>query len=88
MIVSAELSLYALTDQYEQSVIDFIHALRAQPGIEVVTNGLSTQVVGEYAAVMEALKLSMEPTLAEEVTCAFVIKILNVGIEPGKALQL
>jgi len=88
MIVSAELSLYALTDQYEQPVIDFIHLLRAQPGIEVVTNGLSTQAVGEYAAVMEALKLAMEPTLAGTVTCSFVIKILNVGISPGKEVRV
>ena len=88
MIISAELSLYALTDQYEKPVIDFIHQLRAQPGVEVVTNGLSTQIVGAYAAVMDALKLSMEPTLAGEITCSFVIKILNVGIAPGKALQL
>lgn len=88
MIVSAELSLYALTDQYEQPVIDFIHLLRAQPGVEVVTNGLSTQVVGAYADVMEALKLSMEPTLSGAITCSFVIKILNVGIEPGKVVEL
>ncbi|MEM6769269.1 MAG: hypothetical protein AAF597_01690 [Bacteroidota bacterium] len=88
MTVSAELSLYALTDSYEQPVIDFIHALRAQPKIEVVTNGLSTQVVGEYAAVMEALKQSMEPTLAREETCSFVIKILNVRIQPGEQVEV
>ena len=88
MIVSAELSLYALTDQYEQPVIDFIHQLRVQPGVKVATNGLSTQVVGEYAAVMDALKTSMEPTLAGAITCSFVIKILNVGIAPGAEVSV
>ncbi len=88
MIVSAELSLYALTTDYEQPVVDFIHLLRVQPGVEVATNGLSTQLVGEYAAVMEALKLSMEPTLAGAATCSFVIKILNVGISPGAEVKV
>lgn len=88
MMVSAELSLYALTEDYEQPVIDFIHTLRAQPGMEVVTNGLSTQVVGEYAAVMAGLGNAMEPTLAGSVTCSFVIKILNVGITPGAAVAV
>ncbi|MEO0732296.1 MAG: hypothetical protein AAFZ52_05650 [Bacteroidota bacterium] len=87
-MVSAELSLYPLTPAYEAPIIDFIHRLRAQPGVAVATNGLSTQLTGEYAAVMAALTASMEPTLAGEVTCSFVIKLLNVQIDPGATVSV
>ena len=86
MIISAELSLYPLTPAYETTIIDFIGLLREQPGITVAVNGLSTQLTGEYAAVMGAISTAMEPTLAGPVTCSFVMKILNVAIEPGKAV--
>lgn len=87
-MVSAELSLYPLTPDYAPIIIDFIQRLREQPGIVVATNGLSTQITGEYAQVMEALKVAMEPTLKGETTCSFVIKLLNVSIEPGQVLSL
>ncbi|MEM9261874.1 MAG: YkoF family thiamine/hydroxymethylpyrimidine-binding protein [Bacteroidota bacterium] len=85
-MISAEISLYPLTPDYEGIIIDFIHLLRAQPGLEVATNGLSTQLTGEYQAVMAAITKAMEPTLAGKVTCSFVLKILNVGIDPGAAV--
>lgn len=86
--VSAELSLYPLTPDYVEPITDFIHRLREQPGIEVATNGLSTQLTGEYGAVMQALTLAMAPTLQGAVACSFVIKLLNVGIEPGRVVEV
>ena len=87
-MVSAELSLYPLTPDYETPIIAFIHRLRQQAGVNVATNGLSTQLTGEYAAVMKALTVAMEPTLVGEVTCSFVIKLLNVEIEAGAAVDV
>lgn len=84
MIVSAELSLYPLTPDYEIPILAFIRNLRRQPDVKVATNGLSTQLTGEYTAVMQALTHAMEPTLEEAFTCSFVIKLLNVGVVPGK----
>ena len=86
--VSAELSLYPLTPDYEAPIKVFIRRLREQPGIEVATNGLSTQLTGEYGAVMQALTLAMAPTLQSEFSCSFVIKLLNVGVEPGRAVEI
>lgn len=88
MITSAELSLYPLTPDYTEVIIPFIHQLRAQPGITVATNGLSTQLTGDYDAVMAALTEAMRPTLSGKVTCSFVIKVLNVGIEPGAGVEI
>ncbi len=88
MIISAELSLYPLTPDYTEVIISFIHQLRAQPGITVATNGLSTQLTGDYDSVMAAITEAMRPTMAGKVTCSFVIKVLNVSIEPGAGVEV
>ena len=88
MQVSAELSLYPLTRDYEEPILNFIHDLRGQPGISVATSSLSTQLTGEYDAVMRALTAAMRPTLAGETTCSFVIKLLNVAVEPGREVTV
>ena len=87
-MVSAELSLYPLTQGYIDPIVAFIKLLREQPGVEVATNGLSTQLTGEYRDVMAALTTAMEPTLGGAVTCSFVIKILNVGVTPGAEVRV
>lgn len=88
MTVSAELSLYPLTPDYEAPILAFIRTLNEQPGITTATSGLSTQLTGEYPAVMQALTVAMKPTLAGEAACSFVIKLLNVGIAPGKSVAI
>lgn len=87
-MTSAELSLYPLTPDYEPVIISFIHLLRQQPGVEVATNGLSTQLTGNYADVMAALTVAMQPTMEGAITCSFVIKVLNVGVEPGAEVKV
>ncbi|MFK8161041.1 MAG: hypothetical protein AB8H12_01150 [Lewinella sp.] len=87
MMTSAELSLYPLTANYEPIIIDFIRLLRQQPRVKVATNGLSTQLTGAYADVMAALTVAMQPTMEGAVTtCSFVIKVLNVEVEPGEVV--
>jgi len=87
-MTSAELSLYPLTPDYEPIIIDFIKLLRQQPRVKVATNGLSTQLTGAYADVMAALTVAMLPTIEGTVTCSFVIKVLNVGVEPGEEVEV
>lgn len=86
MKTSAELSLYPLTKDYEPHIIAFIRLLNEQPDIVVATNGLSTQVTGEYDSVMKALTIAMKPSMSEPTTCSFVIKLLNVAISPGEKI--
>jgi uncharacterized protein YqgV (UPF0045/DUF77 family) len=52
MKITVEISLYPLHEAYEQSVLDFIAKLKEHPSIEVKTNGLSTQIFGDYELVM------------------------------------
>lgn len=55
MKVTVEISLYPLHEQYESSVLAFIEKLHKYPEIVVETNGLSTQIFGDYDFVMKEL---------------------------------
>jgi uncharacterized protein YqgV (UPF0045/DUF77 family) len=53
MDVTVEISIYPLTENYEQVVLNFIDQLHQNKNIQVVTNGLSTQMFGNYDEVMQ-----------------------------------
>ena len=55
MIATAEISLYPLHENYEEVIIEYILKLRQYEGLRVETNGMSTQVFGEYDTLMAAL---------------------------------
>jgi uncharacterized protein YqgV (UPF0045/DUF77 family) len=49
MKISIELSLYPLAEQqYKSEIWAFIKRLRNTEGLQVITNGMSTQVFGDY----------------------------------------
>ena len=62
MDISVELTLTPLQDDFEPAIIDFIKALRAS-GLTVLENPLSTQVYGDYEAVMTVLQKEMKTAL-------------------------
>lgn len=80
--------MYPLIQDYEPYIVDFILRLRDQPNITVATNGLSTQITGEYDSVMKALTIAMKPSMTESTTCSFVVKLLNVAISPGEKVVI
>jgi uncharacterized protein YqgV (UPF0045/DUF77 family) len=88
MKVAVDISLYPLQEDFEPPIIDFIHHLRQVASIEVHTNELTTQISGEYTLVMNTLRDAMGHTFQQGGTYSFVIKVLNVGIEPGKVVAL
>ncbi len=88
MQVSVDISLYPLHADYEPPIIEFIRLLKSFPDIQVKTNSLSTQLVGEYDAVMMALKDAMRPSLTGSTKMSFVLKILNVAVEPGEIVDI
>ena len=55
MILTAELSLYPLNDDYLRVITTFIERLNAREGLTVVTNAMSTQLRGEHEVVMSAV---------------------------------
>lgn len=77
MKISIELSLYPLAeDQYKTEIWSFIKKLRAVDGLQVITNGMSTQVFGDYDLavhhVMTQIKHVHENTGAAIFVCKFI----------------
>ncbi|MDT7828550.1 thiamine-binding protein [Pricia sp. S334] len=54
MEISVELTFSPLQDDFEEHIIRFIQKLRAS-GVTILENPLSTQIYGDYDAVMEIL---------------------------------
>jgi uncharacterized protein YqgV (UPF0045/DUF77 family) len=77
MQVAVDISLYPLNGDYVPPIKDFIERLNAHAGLTVATNAMSTQVRGEYGAVMAALQAEMQPTLAGPDRAVFVLKVLG-----------
>ena len=80
MRITVEISLYPLHDDFVPAIREFIVELRAQPGLEVLTNQMSTQLRGEIGAVMAALQAAMTATWAQGGTQVFVTKFLNADL--------
>ncbi|MDC8002746.1 thiamine-binding protein [Aureisphaera galaxeae] len=62
MEISVELTLTPIQDDFEPPIIEFIQNLR-NSGLTVMENPLSTQVYGEYEAVMGVLQKEMKTAL-------------------------
>lgn len=76
MEISVELTLSPLQDSYEQPIIDFIKKLR-NSGLKTLENPLSTQIYGDYDAVMNVLQTEMKTALQAIEVGVLYIKIVK-----------
>ena len=81
MRTAVEISLYPLQGDYIPPIKDFIDRIRADTELNVVTNSMSTQIVGEHRRVFESLAREIEKTFSEGGRRVFVMKVL--GGEPS-----
>ena len=81
MVCSVEISMYPLKENFKPSIIAFIKNLRKYPFIRLTTNGMSTQVFGEYKRVMNAINTEMENTFLNENSVVFNLKVINSDLE-------
>src|SRR5689334_14141348 len=81
MRIAVEISLYPLEADYIPSIKGFIDRVRQYPDLQVITNAMSTQIVGESRQVFAALSNETEKTFAEGGRRVFVMKVL--GGEPS-----
>jgi len=79
MHVAVEMSLYPLTGEFIPPILDFIERLKAQPGLAVATDSMSTQVSGDYDRVFDALKSELRTSLAGPHRAVLVLKVLGGG---------
>ncbi len=77
MKVAADISLYPLDADFIPPIKDVIARLNGYPDLQVATNPMSTQVRGEYAAVMAALTREIGTTFDQVPKAVFAIRILN-----------
>ena len=77
MKIAVDISLYPLDEDFIPPIKDVIGRLNAHDGLEVWTNAMSTQLVGEFDDVMNALKQEIGTTFEQLPKAVFAIKILN-----------
>lgn len=78
MQISIELSLYPLAQtQYKSEIWAFIKRLRNTEGLKVVTNGMSTQVFGEYDLAVNKVMKEIKQVHSTVGAAVFVCKFIS-----------
>lgn len=80
MRITAEMSLYPLSPDFVTHIRSFIERLRGRPGVEVVTNAMSTQVRGELDAVTGAIHDCLREAARQDPTVVLVVKYLTADL--------
>ena len=77
MDIGVEISLYPLHQEFIPPIQNFIDRLNADQRLRIVTNSMSTQVFGDYEAVMPTLLRQLRTTLEHNDKAVFVMKVLG-----------
>lgn len=79
MKTSVEISYYPLDQEFVPPIREFIDRVNRHKGLTVQTNGMSTQVFGEYELVMKALTEEIRESFKNPHS-VFVMKIINADL--------
>lgn len=79
MKISVEISFYPLRPEFVSPILEFIERLRNYETVESITNGMSTQVFGDYDAVMSAITTEIKASFALPHS-VFMLKIVNADL--------
>lgn len=77
MKVAVDISLYPLDADFIPPIKDVIERFNGHDDIEVWTNAMSTQLLGEYKTVMRVLEQEIGATFKELPKAVFTIRIIN-----------
>lgn len=80
MKTSVDISYYPLQPEFVTPILDFIQRLNTYDQIEAKTNGMSTQVFGDYNDVMNILTTEIGKSF-EIPHSVFVLKIINADLK-------
>ena len=80
MKTSVDISYYPLKDEFIPHILDFIDRMNKYDNIICQTNGMSTQVFGEYDDVMGALTEEIRKSF-ELPHSVFILKIINADLQ-------
>ena len=76
MNTSVDISYYPLKEEFIPPIKDFIYRLNQYDTLTVKTNGMSTQIFGEYDEVMKAITVEIKKSFALPHS-VFILKIIN-----------
>ncbi len=76
MNISVEISYYPLQEEFVPHIRDFIDRLNNYASLHCITNGMSTQVFGDFDNVMDAISNEIKKSF-ELPHSVFVLKIIN-----------
>lgn len=76
MIMTLELSMYPLQEDYKTLILDFIRQLNTYPDLRVNTSATATMVVGEYKDIMQMLTQMLAWSYETHGKCVFVAKFI------------
>lgn len=79
MKTSVDISYYPLNQEYVPPIREFIERINTHPGLIVQTNGMSTQIFGEYDDLMNALTGEIKQSF-DNPHSVFVMKIINADL--------
>lgn len=78
MQISIELSLYPLAEQsFKTEIWRFIKRLRQIKGLNIITNGMSTQVFGEYDLAVNSVMAEIKQVHQTLGAAVFVCKFIS-----------
>lgn len=80
MKISVEISYYPLQEEYIPAIMEFIDRLKRHKDIQMQINGMSTQVFGEFKAVMKAITTEIEHSFTIP-SSVFILKIINSDLQ-------
>ena len=81
MKCSVEISMYPLDVNYIEPITFFIKRLKRQTFISLETNGMSTQVFGDYDNVMTAIQQEMKNSFLPQQKLVFNMKVVNTHLQ-------
>lgn len=80
MKISVDISYYPLKEEFISPILDFIDRIKNYDNITVQTNGMSSQVFGEYFEVMDILTKEIHQSF-ELPHSVFILKVINADLE-------
>jgi uncharacterized protein YqgV (UPF0045/DUF77 family) len=83
MDIAVELSLYPLEENRVAKIKDLIDRLNRAAGVRVITNSLSTQVVGPFDLVFATLARELKMTFGQVDKSVVVMKVIGPLTDAG-----
>jgi uncharacterized protein YqgV (UPF0045/DUF77 family) len=80
MRITAEISLYPLSDDPIPVIVDFIGSLAERRDVELVVNQMSTQLRGELEAVLACVRDALQESFSAGGSQVLVAKFLNADL--------